>query len=136
MALTFGGEAILGDHASTNVLCGTPTARDARYTMPGVNGTFLRRLGHGSRRIVVQATLRTEDEAAMVAIEQRLDQLVLDRLPGDLVDGFGRTWTNCVLLRWEPQERRTTDRGDGEDPGVWQAGTLWFEELTPQVSVW
>ncbi len=73
-------------------------------------------LGLVELRVVVRGRLVAESESALWTLRDAIGAELLDPpLPGELVDGHGRSWEDMSLIRYEEEDR--TDRGR-----VWSVG--------------
>jgi len=79
--------------------------RHEQHAMPGADGVRVTALGRTGRTIDQAGTLLADDIGAM---QSQLDAIeaAIDGQPADLVDADARTWTNVVMLEFQPEAIR------------------------------
>ncbi len=111
-APTFGGSAICGSSSIVRVTIGDTQMEAQRFAFPGIDGEFQHALGLRGRPIVWSGQLRAASDSALSTIETTIEGLLAGSQPADIVDGFGRTFADCVLNRFVrkgPRRKHTID---------------------------
>ena len=111
-APTFGGSAICGSSSIVRVTIGDTQMEAQRFSFPGIDGEFQHALGLQGRPIVWSGQLRAASDSALSTIETTIEGLLAGSQPADIVDGFGRTFADCVLNRFVrkgPRRKHTID---------------------------
>ncbi len=113
-APTFGGSAICGSSSIVRVTVGDTQIETQRFAFPGIDGEFQQALGLQARRIMWSGQLRAASDSALSTIETTIEGLLAGSQPADIVDGFGRTFTDCVLNRFVRKNERRKHAIDGQ----------------------
>lgn len=127
-APTVGGSAICGSSSIVRVSVGDTTMNTERFAFPGIDGEFQRALGLQARPILWSGQLRAASDSALSTIETTIEGLLIGSQPADIVDGFGRTFTDCVLNRFVRKGPRSKHAIDSQ---ALQDFELHFVEVTP-----
>ncbi len=113
-APTFGGSAICGSGSIVRVSVGDFQMATERFAFPGIDGEFQHALGVQGRPIVWLGQLRAASDSALSTTETAIEALLAGSQPADIVDGFGRTFSDCVLNRFARKEERRKHNIDGQ----------------------
>lgn len=105
-APTFGGSAICGSESVVRVIVGNLEMNTSRFAFPGIDGEFRQALGLDGRPLTWTGQLRATSDSALTTIETTIEDLLVAAQPADVVDGFGRTFVDCTLLRWARKGQR------------------------------
>ncbi|MEE9212873.1 MAG: hypothetical protein V3U29_09485, partial [Phycisphaeraceae bacterium] len=112
-APTFGGSVICGNDSIVRVLVGDLLMETDRFAFPGIDGEFQHALGLQGRPITWSGQLRAATDGALTTLETTIEDLLVAGQPADIVDGFGRTFEDCALVRLlrEGQRRKHSISG-------------------------
>ncbi|MCH8853743.1 MAG: hypothetical protein IID41_13990 [Planctomycetes bacterium] len=124
----FGGSVICGNSSIVRVTVGVFEMATERFAFPGIDGEFQHALGVQGRPITWSGQLRAASDSALSTIETTIESLLADSQPADIVDGFGRTFTDCVLNRFVRKGPRSKHAIDSQ---ALQDFELHFVEVTP-----
>ena len=113
-APTFGGSAICGSSSIVRVTVGDFEMETERFAFPGIDGEFQHALGVQARAVTWSGQLRAASDSALSAIEATIESLLDGSQPADIVDGFGRTFADCVLNRFVRNNQRRKHTIDGQ----------------------
>ena len=127
-APTFGGSAICGSSSIVRVSVGDTEMDTQRFAFPGIDGEFQHSRGLQARPITWSGQLRAASDSALSTIEATIEGLIAGGQPADIVDGFGRTFTDCVLNRFVRKDERRKHTIDGQ---ALQDFELHFVQVTP-----
>ncbi len=127
-APTFGGSAICGSNSIVRISVGDTEMDTERFAFPGIDGEFQHALGLQARRIIWSGQLRAASDSALSTIEATIEGLLAGSQPADIVDGFGRTFTDCVLNRFVRKNERRKHTIDGQ---ALQDFELHFVQVNP-----
>ena len=127
-APTFGGSAICGSNSIVRVIVGDFEMETERFAFPGIDGEFQHALGVQARAVTWSGQLRAALDSALSTIETTIESLLAGSQPADIVDGFGRTFTDCVLNRFVRKDERRKHTIDGQ---ALQDFELHFAQVNP-----
>ncbi len=100
-APTFNATALAGAESVVNVMVGPVDTATHAFAFPGIDGVFRHHLGTRGRVIRWMGQLRAASDAALNAVESNIEAAVGDALAHDVVDAWSRTFSECVLERFE-----------------------------------
>lgn len=112
-APTFGGSALAGSSSEVEVEIGEMKRVSSTFAFPGVDGVFERFAGTRERPIIWRGQLRADDNSALSAMEEEMEQRVREAAPRSLIDPWGRLFACCVAT----SVRRIGPRGADELTG-------------------
>ena len=103
--ITFDGEPLFGSEAA-KIKIGPVKLRHAVQQSPGSRGMRIDHQGAEARRIN-QSGVLVADSPGGLQLQVGFIESKIDGLAYTLVDGFGRVWSNAVLIEFdvEPFER-------------------------------
>ncbi len=127
-APTFGGSAICGSSSIVRVTVGDLEMETERFAFPGIDGEFQHALGLQARPVTWSGQLRAASDSALSSIETTIESLLAGSQPADIVDGFGRTFTDCVLNRFVRKNERRKHTIDSQ---ALQDFELHFAQVIP-----
>jgi hypothetical protein len=130
-APTFDGVGLCGADSDVAVELGELEPAEQRFAFPGIDGEFRRSLGTRGRPLTWTGTLRAADDAAMNALEDGIEAVVVQATPGVVVDAWGRTFADCIAVSFRRRGPRSRDAADGT---VAQGFALGFTQLHASVS--
>ncbi|MCP4590801.1 MAG: DUF1834 family protein [bacterium] len=125
---TFDGVAIAGSASMVTVQLHSLESAAIEFGFPGIDGVYRHHLGMRSRRISWTGCLVADDDAGLNALEAELERLVVAGVAAEVVDAWGRTFSECVLDRFERQGRRRRHSATG-------AAVQQFELTFSQLSI-
>jgi hypothetical protein len=125
---TWNGSTLTGASSVVDVEIGDVTTASSEFAFPGVDGVFQHHLGVRSRDILWRGRLQSDDDAALNAIETAIESAVAAAASADLVDAFGRTFTECVPRRFSRRGKRRRHPISGS---AVQPFELVFTQLNP-----
>ncbi len=79
--------------------------RHDEQSSPGADGAAITTLGREARRIDQRGMLLADDMAGLQAQIQRIEG-AMDGVPGVLVDELGQSYTQMVLLQFQPAPKK------------------------------
>jgi hypothetical protein len=126
-APTYDGAAIAGLTSRVEVEVGLLEPAALSFSFPGVDGLYRRTLGVRGRLVYWRGMLRAANDSALTAIEDEIERLVVVGSAADVVDGVGRTYSDCVPDVFERDGARGRHPLTGE---AVQLFSLRFTQLT------
>ena len=95
--LTFAGQALAGSDSRMTLRLGAVEMEQAEYRFPGLDGGYRLRLGLLPRTLVWQGQLRAASDSELNTIESNIKTKVAAQTVGNIADGTGRVFADCVL---------------------------------------
>lgn len=97
---SYGGKDLFGSGPHTFTVHGL-SQRHAEHEQPGVDGVQITAMGRTGRSIDQSGTLLADDIASL---QSQLDAIeaAMTGEAGELVDHFGRSWPDVLMLEFKP----------------------------------
>jgi hypothetical protein len=95
---TFDGAALAGADSLVQVVVGEVATEAAAFAFAGIDGEFRQQLGVRQRPIEWRGQLRASTDGALNAIECAIEAAVIEAGAHAMVDAWGRTFEDCVLV--------------------------------------
>ncbi len=97
--LTFAGQALTGSASRMTLHLGPLEMEDEEDTLEGGDKNYLLTLGLLPQTFVWQGQLRAASDSELNTIESNIEAAIAAHTKGNIADGTGRVFTDCILER-------------------------------------
>ncbi|MCG8405123.1 MAG: DUF1834 family protein [Phycisphaerales bacterium] len=125
-SLMFDGQALAGSDSRMALRVGPFEVEQTTFGFSGSSGIFRTALAVKPLQILWLGQVRAPSQSGLNTIESNIETRVVGQVPGEMIDGSMRSFSDCVLDRYVRHGSRRSEEGM-----IVQEAELHFTQLNP-----